>query len=339
MGDLIHTLPALTDAMQAIPDLKIDWVVEPAFADIPAWHPTVNKIIPIDLRRWRKTIFSKSTCADIKKFIKTVRETQYDLIIDAQGLLKSAVVAKCARGEIHGYDKNCAREFYSSYFYDKKYFIDKTEHAVKRTRELCSRALNYTLPATRPNFHIDLTKLPRLDFETPANYFVFLHGTTWESKHYPESYWRILVEKADAKGITVYLPWGNTIEKARAERLVQHTQHAKVLHKIAITHMATFLKNAAAVVAGDTGLGHLSAALTTPTIGLYGPTDPNRVGIVGDNQFHLSAQFICAPCYSKTCWYGRKNKTTIFPSCYATMNPEKVWEILCLNYKPNLLNS
>ncbi|OGT39551.1 MAG: lipopolysaccharide heptosyltransferase I [Gammaproteobacteria bacterium RIFCSPHIGHO2_12_FULL_36_30] len=328
MGDLIHSLPALTDAMNAIPNLEIDWVVEPAFADIPSWHPAVKNIIPIALRKWRKNIFDQSTHSEIKTFFKTLRAKKYDVIIDAQGLLKSAIVAKCARGKIVGYDKNCAREFYSSYFYSEKYFSDHKEHAVKRTRYLFSKALNYDLPATRPNFHIDFSKLPALEFSTPEKYFVFLHGTTWESKHYPENYWRNLVEKADAKEITVFLPWGNEIEKNRAIRLSENTKHATVLEKISIMQMATFLKNATAVVAGDTGLGHLSAALTTPTIGLYGPTDPNRVGIVGDNQFHLTAHFPCAPCYSKTCWYGRKNKTEIFPTCYSTIAPDKVWELL-----------
>jgi len=311
MGDLIHTLPALTDAMQAIPDLEIDWVVEPAFADIPAWHPAVKNIIPIPLRRWRKNIFRSIFSGEIIKFYKTLRQKKYDLIVDVQGLFKSAMVANLARGETHGYDNISAREYIAGYFYRHKYAVPKVKdaHAVVRARTLFSKTLNYKLPKTRPNFHIDFTKLPALDFLLPEKYVVFLHGTTWESKHYPEIYWRQLVDKVDTLGITVFLLWGNEVEKNRAERLAKDSQHAKVLPKLSITQIATLLKNATAVVAVDTGLGHLSAALTTPTIGLYGPTDPKLVGIVGDNQFYMQAQFPCAP-------------------CYATIGPDKVWTLL-----------
>ncbi len=328
MGDIIHTLPALTDAMKAIPNLEIDWVVEPAFSDIPAWHPAVKKIIPVAYRKWRKNIFRKSTYVEIQKFYKILREKKYDVIIDAQGLMKSMVVAKIANGESHGYDKHSTKEFISSFFYDKKYFVEQQKHAVTRARELFSLALQYTLPNTAPDFQMDHTKLPTLTFQLPEKYFVFLHGTTWESKHYPESYWKILLEKTDKSGITVFLPWGNQIEKDRAERLTKNSQYATILPTLSIAEMATVLKNATAVVAVDTGLGHLSAALTTPTIGLYGPTDPKRVGIIGNHQFHLSAQFPCAPCYSRTCWYAKKHKTDVVPACFATINPDKVWEIL-----------
>src|SRR3990167_10932775 len=90
MGDLIHSLPALTDAMNAIPNLEVDWVVEPAFKDIPSWHPAVKNIIIISLRKWWKNKFNISTYTEIKKFLHRLREKKYDLIIDAQGLLKSA---------------------------------------------------------------------------------------------------------------------------------------------------------------------------------------------------------------------------------------------------------
>lgn len=328
MGDVIHTLPALTDALTAIPNIKIDWVIEPAFADIPAWHPAVKKIIPIALRKWRKNIFKKNTYSEIKTFYRALTTTKYDAIIDAQGLLKSGLVAKLARGKIHGYDKQSAREWYSSYFYHEKQAIDKMEHAVVRTRKLFSRALQYPPPNTAPDFQIDATKLPALPFNTPQKYCVFLHGTTWASKHYPENYWALLIEKADQQGIAVLLPFGNDAEKNRAARLAKNSKHAVVLPPLSIAEMATVLKNAAAVVTGDTGLGHLGAALTTPTIGLYGPTDPKRVGIVGDHQFYLQADFPCAPCYDKTCWYAKKNQTTVVPACYATIHPDSVWEII-----------
>ena len=92
MGDVLHTLPALTDAANAIPNLEIDWVVEPAFADIPSWHPAVKKIIPFNLRKWRHHVLSAETWKQFFKFLKDLREKKYDLVIDAQGLIKSGAV-------------------------------------------------------------------------------------------------------------------------------------------------------------------------------------------------------------------------------------------------------
>src|SRR5437868_3243147 len=90
MGDIIHTLPALTDAANAIPHIKFDWLVEDSFADIPKWHPAVDRVIPVALRRWRKGFFSKETRAGYKELRKQLHEQQYDLVLDAQGLVKSA---------------------------------------------------------------------------------------------------------------------------------------------------------------------------------------------------------------------------------------------------------
>lgn len=286
MGDVVHTLPALTDAMHAIPNVTIDWVVEPAFADIPAMHPAVKKIIPIALRRWRKNIFKQSTYSEIKQFYKTVRETKYDLIIDAQGLLKSAIAATFAHGKIHGLDKQSARESLSHFFYDHTYCIAKNQHAVTRTRELFSNILGYSFSGD-VNYHIQLQEHPAFDFSPEKKYFVFLHGTTWKTKHYPEKYWEQLLQFAAENNTAVYLPWGNETEKNRAERFAKNHANAHVLPKLSIAQLATILKNASAVVAVDTGLGHLSAALSTPTISLYGPTDPNKVGTLGQNQIHL----------------------------------------------------
>lgn len=294
MGDVVHTLPTLTDAMNHIPNLEVDWVVEPAFADIPAWHPAVKKIILLPLRKWRKNIFKQSTYSEIKTFYKTLRETQYDLIIDAQGLLKSAIVATLAHGKIHGLDKQSAREPLSSFLYDHTYCIAKNQHAVARTRELFSNILGYSFSGDA-DYHIQFQQHVTMDFPLEKKYLVFLHGTTWKTKHYPEKNWGQLLQFAAENNKIVYLPWGNDAEKNRAERLAKQHANAHVLPKLSITQLAVILKNASGVVAVDTGLGHLSAALSTPTISLYGPTDPKKVGTLGQNQIQLRSHNPTAP--------------------------------------------
>lgn len=328
MGDVIHTLPALTDAMRAIPNLKVDWVIEPAFSTIPTWHPAVDRVIPIALRQWRKNSLGSVRSGEISKFYSALRQKKYDAIIDAQGLLKSALIAKLGKGETHGFDKNSIREKIAAYFYAHTYSIDQNQHAITRTRKLFATILKYDFQNTRPDFNIDARKLTALNFTLPEKYGVFLHGTTWATKHYPETYWEKLLAKADAEKLPIYLPWGNVTEKDRADKLAKPFAHATVLPALSITQMATVLKNAAAVVTVDTGLGHLSAALTTPTIALYGPTDPNKVNIVGNHAIPLSAVFPCAPCGKKICAYAKTHKTDIVPACYTSIHPDIVWETL-----------
>lgn len=328
MGDVIHTLPALTDAMHAIPNLKIDWVIEPAFSTIPPWHPAVDRVIPIALRQWRKHIIKSIRSGEIAQFYKTIRQKKYDAIIDPQGLLKSAAVGKLCKGDTHGFDKYSIREKIAACFYDHTYSIDRNQHAITRTRKLFANALKYDFHDTKPDFHIDPHKLPLLNFTLPEKYGVFIHGTTWETKHYPEPYWEKLLAKAGTEKYPIYLPWGNQTEKNRAEKWAKQYSNAIVLPALSIEQIARVLKNAAAVVTVDTGLGHLSAALTAPTIALYGPTDSKKVNIVGNHAIALSAVFPCAPCGKRICAYAKTHKTEIVPACYTSIHPDIVWETL-----------
>lgn len=120
MGDILHSLPALTDAQRALPNLQVDWVVEESFAEIPHWHNAVRQVIPIALRRWRKTPFTALTRKQWKTYRTLLQSEQYDAVIDAQGLLKSALFAtRLARGTRHGYDRHSIREPIAACFYDK----------------------------------------------------------------------------------------------------------------------------------------------------------------------------------------------------------------------------
>lgn len=140
MGDVLHTLPALTDAQQAIPGIQFDWVVEEGFAQIPSWHNAVDRVIPVAIRRWRKAWFSAPVKAERTAFRRAVCAYQYDAVIDAQGLVKSAaLVTRLAHGIKHGMDWSTAREPLASLFYNRKHHIAKQQHAVERTRELFAK--------------------------------------------------------------------------------------------------------------------------------------------------------------------------------------------------------
>ena len=288
MGDVIHTLPALTDAQKAIPSLSIDWVVEENFAEIPRWHSAVNRVIPIALRRWRKSPFSIQTRNEWKNYRILLQAENYDVVIDAQGLIKSALCAtRFAQGVKHGYDRQSIREPLASFFYDKKYAISYQQHAVERIRQLFAQSLGYELPQVQGDYGIARYFLHQT---SEQNYVVFIHSTTRADKHWEELEWQKLIEKITAlSDDEIRLPWGNEQEKARAERLAQVHSKVIVLPKLTLTELAKQLANAKAVVSVDTGLAHLTAALDKPNITLYGATDPKLIGCYGKNQHYLSA--------------------------------------------------
>lgn len=284
MGDVLHTLPALTDAQQAIPGIQFDWVVEEGFAQIPSWHSTVNRVIPVAIRRWRKAWFSASVKAERNAFREAVQAERYDAVIDAQGLVKSAaLVTRLAHGVKHGMDWQSAREPLAALFYHRRHHIARQQHAVERTRELFAKSLNYSKPSSQGDYAIARHFLT--SEQDPAQpYAVFLHATTRDDKHWPEANWRALIGLLADNDISIKLPWGAPHEEARARRLAEGFAHVEVLPRMSLEEVARVLAGAKYVVSVDTGLSHLTAALDRPNITLYGPTDPGLIGGYGKNQ-------------------------------------------------------
>jgi len=323
MGDVLHSLPAITEARQHQPDIRFDWVVEEGFAEIPAWHAAVDRVIPVALRRWRRQPLVTIRSGEWRAFRSALRSEHYDIVIDAQGLMKSAVITRMARGSRYGLDRFSARESLAALAYQQRVGVPRHEHAIQRTRKLFAAVLGYSLEDDMPAYGIagSFKAAPAND-----NYLVFLHGTTWTSKLWPLEYWRALVGLAGEAGLKVRLPWGTKAEQQRADAIAEGADHCTVLDKLTLSEMAGMLAGAKGCVAVDSGLGHLAAALEVPTVSIYGSTDPARTGTRGLHQCHLSASFECAPCLSRDCtWRGSQ---AVSPACYESLPADRAWQAL-----------
>jgi heptosyltransferase-1 len=287
LGDVIHTLPALTDAAKAIPGIKFDWVVEEAFAEIPAWHPAVERVIPIALRRWRKTPWSSFGGPEWKKFRAALGRHHYDAVIDSQGLLKSAIISRMVRAPRFGMDKDSARERLAALFYHHKIAVPREKHAVERIRILFARALAYPLPEEKGDYGVRATL--KLGADKLPSSLLFFHGTARAEKLWPEEKWIELARLLAQRNFNVWLPWGSPEEKERAQRIAEHSPNAQVLPRLDLLGLASMLMEVEGAVAVDTGLAHLSAALDVPTVSLYGPTSIELIGAYGRNQTHIAS--------------------------------------------------
>ena len=283
LGDVIHNLPVVSDIRRNFPEAVVDWCVEESFAAIPRLHPGVEDVIPVAVRRWRKALFRAATWQEIATFKAQVRGNAYDAVIDTQGLLKSALIARRARGPLSGYAADSAREPLAARFYDRRFSVATSEHAVARNHQLAAAALGYTV-AGEAEYGIEA---PAVSFGwLPAGpYVVFLSATSRDDKLWPEAHWTLLGQQLQALGLGVVLPAGNPAERERAARLAAVIPGAVAAPPLSITELASLLAGARAAVGVDTGLSHLAVALQTPTVALYVATDPGLTGVVGSG-FH-----------------------------------------------------
>lgn len=282
LGDVIHNLPVLSDLASTFPDAIIDWCVEEAFADIVRLHPALHATIPVAIRRWRKGLTQGDVWREIGAFRERVGSEHYDFILDTQGLVKSALIAKAARGTRLGYSAAAAREPLAARFYDRTFTIPRNLHAVTRNRWLAAAAFGQSadfLETTPLDYGIvapplALPWLPAA--ERP--YAVLLSATSRDDKLWDEANWIALGRALISQGIAPVLPGGSAPERERAARLASAIAGAIAAPPLNLREAAALLGHARLTVGVDTGLVHLSAALATPTLAIYTATDPALTG-------------------------------------------------------------
>lgn len=324
-GDVIHTLPALTDLKRAHPDVEVDWVLEEAFAPVAAAHPAVTQTIPVAVRsarwppgRWVTFMVGRA------KIRRHFRERRYDFVLDAQGLIKSAILARQAKRPVYGFDPNSAREKAASVLYARRFAVPQDLHAVERTRRLFAAAFGYQLPEGEGDFGLwdeargaptrvtpaaawsNVASPPAPPDETPLalpeRYGILVQAASWPSKLWPEAHWRTLLDRLARQKKSVVIPWGNDAERARANRLSSHNPFVTVLpRRLMGASLMSVISGADFAIGLDSGLMHLATALGVPGVWLFGPTDPALTGPYGSGQHVLRSPHTRAPCYRRRC--------------------------------------
>ena len=328
MGDLMHALPALTDAVKAIPGIEFDWVVDKTFSEVPLWHPAVKNVITTAHRQWKKNIIQSWREGLLSQFNQKLNKNDYDLVIDLQNNMKSATVSWFYKGDVHGFDKGYCRERFAYKAYKHRYAIPENQHAINRIRQILSQALAYPLVDSPPDYGTNFEQydLPELNFVLPEKYLIFVHNASWLSKIWPLTSWQGLINKVVDHGYSVLLPCGTDEEQQRAQQIAAVNEKAHALPRLTLNEIAALTYRADGAMCSDTGLAHLAAVAGTPAQTIYGATDTDLIGTVGRHQHHIVSEMNCAPCYKRTC--PRPEAINGEPVCMDEISIETAWHRL-----------
>jgi len=285
LGDVIHHLPAVTDLAEHRPGAHVAWAVEEAYAEIVRLHPGVAEVIPVGLRDLRRNLLDTGRWRRLRQARRTLAAGRWDYVIDSQGLLKSALVARAARGVAFGMDRASARERMAARFYDVKLAVPRDRHAVERNRALVAQVFGYS-PSSEARY--GLAAPPAAPPWAPTvPYCVLLHAASRKEKRWPDDRWVALGNLLAASGHTCVFPGGSEAERRAAASLAQAVPGAIAAPAMDLAECAALIAHAAMVAGADTGLTHLAVALARPTVGIYCATRPELTGLHGNDGVNL----------------------------------------------------
>lgn len=275
LGDVVHNMPMVADILRHFPHARIDWVVEEAYADLVRLNRGVRNVIPFALRRWRKSLASAQTCAEMRSFHQTLRAQPYDVVFDTQGLIKSGAVMGMARlasggrriGLANG-TEGSGYEPISKIFHTMSVPVGARTHAVMRARMVAASAFGYAIDSLA-DFNLRAPDGSRPAWLPDQPYAVFFHGTARAEKRWDDASWVQVAQSLAARGLPVLLPWGSEPEKQVADRLAARMQNAQVLPRLSMMDAVLLAQRASLAIGVDTGLTHIAAAFNRPTIELY----------------------------------------------------------------------
>lgn len=285
LGDVVHHLPAVTDLAFHRPDVAIAWAVEEAYAPLVRLHPAVREVIPVGLRGLRSRPLQGSRWTQFAQARRALAHGNWDYVIDSQGLIKSALVARSAGGVRFGMDRKSARERMAARFYDVGLPVPRDRHAVDRNRDLVAQVFGYR-PRAEASYGLSSPEAPPA-WAPPAPYAVLLHAASRKEKGWPEDRWIALGRLLSESGHACVVPGGTPQERAAAARLAAAIPGAMAAPEMDLPAVAALLGHAALVAGVDTGLTHLAVALGRPTAGIYCATRPELTGLHGSDGVNL----------------------------------------------------
>ncbi|ADG93903.1 lipopolysaccharide heptosyltransferase I [Arcobacter nitrofigilis DSM 7299] len=277
MGDIIHAMVALQYIKKNYPNISIDWFVEESFSQVLQNNPHINNIYSINLKSIKK---NKLEIFNQIKLIKNYSKNNYDLVIDAQGLIKSAIVSRLLGNSVAGFDKNSIREKSASLFYNKKVSIPYDENTIDRNVKVLSSPLDFEITSKmilekEPFlFYKDENSIIYDYLDKDKKNIVFVIGSTWESRNYPKEKFLKIANELKENCVVV---WGSENEKEKAFWLESNSEFIKALPKIDLNSLKAFISKSDLLIGNDTGPTHMAWALNIPSITIFGPTPINRI--------------------------------------------------------------
>jgi len=275
LGDIVHAMVVLQFIKQTMPNCHIDWIVEERFASIFDHHPHIDSVLCVNLKSLKTDKLRFFT--ELKK-LKKYANNSYDLVIDMQGLLKSAIVSKIL-GTNAGFDKNSIREKIASLFYEKTFFVPYVENVIIRNMDLVSLSLDIEINKDNLQNKEAFLFFKEEDAEKTGSFIkrdqkniVHILGSSWESKIYPKEKFVDIIEGLDGNHLLV---WGSEKEEAFAKYITEYSK-ATMLPKMNLNELKALISNADLVIGGDSGPTHFAWAMNRPSITIFGPTPSQR---------------------------------------------------------------
>lgn len=276
LGDIVHAMVALQFIKAALPQAQIDWIVEQNFAGVLADNPHIRQVLTVNLKALKtdKSLFF-SQLAKVKQY----RQQHYDVVIDAQGLIKSAIVARLLSSNTVGFDRNSIREKWAAKFYRKTVACAYDANTIDRNVSVLTQSLGVSVSPQQI-----LAKQPFLYFK-PADaglhdYFqanqanlMLVIGSTWPSRNYPKEQFLRVMQALPANYL---ICWGNEQERQAGLWLVDRSD-ARLLPRLSLNDLKAAIAGVDLLIGNDTGPTHMAWGLNRPSITLFGPTPVSRV--------------------------------------------------------------
>lgn len=319
LGDVLHTLPAVTDLSRVHPDWELHWLLEPAYASMAALHPFVRRVWPFSLRDLKGHWWHAPQA--LRQLRRELRREGFDRVLDSQGLVKSALLARLPGVPVLGLDRASAREPMACRSYSRTAAVSWELPATERNRCLFAALLDYAKPRGRPEAQLQVppSEAARLVLEDCQPFVWGFHGSARANKLWPPEHWARLAEQLALRDLHLVMPAGNAAERERVEALAQRYGNVRLLPPLPVADILTLLPYARAFVGVDTGFSYLASAVDLRGVTLYGPTADEQ------SPYAPWQQTVCSPRACATAC-GRQGcvVSTPFSACMTAIAPEQV---------------